>query len=623
MGAEINRERFLSDIRNIGRNSGHRSADIAVVVAAMVAATYLCPNRNDGEPGFHYDGDELTNARWLGVLETLSRRWQEAGKREHDPFETAKRVQSWSPGALEHLKRLVIGSQWEATDRHRHTVPAWLGQALIELANSWGSPYRADASKLPRLIVDIITDNREAETIAKPRVSCGYDFAAEVAIEIAAAGLEVDLDLQRDDLADICQCISFADNLALHVRCGDPVKLARGDKAAAGVGHGPSHDIAIAIPPFNDKSHATDADMLGTGLPRPANSESVGVALALARGRKLAVCVVPAGFLFQASKANQVFKEYAIADFGLDTVVSLPSGAFQFAAIATGLILFKPLTAKNGMPSESGAVYMIAARGERGRSAAGMGLLDGLGKLIRNREITPESSLVTVREIAANDFVLQPERYIESPEVQRLRALEASSTFVSLEDLVEFLRPQAVRKVRDDETAAATFFEVAVADLDDVGRVGRPIKQVSVPRDAVIHTRRVLLKLGDIILVIKGSIGKVGFVCDIPDDAETDWLASQSFVILRLRPHAPIRDPRVLFRYLSSSLGQKMLQSLRVGATVPGLQIGDVRRLSVAVPRLEKQEEIKGAVTQMFAMQDDIEATRASLSMLQANIWPE
>ena len=93
----------------------------------------------------------------------------------------------------------------------------------------------------------------------------------------------------------------------------------------------------------------------------------------------------------------------------------------------------------------------------------------------------------------------------------------------------------------------ANYFEVAVADLDDVGRVRHPTKQVSVSRDAVIQTRRALLKFGDIILVIKGSVGKVGFVCDLPGELEANWIASQSFVIVRLRPHAPIRDFRFFF----------------------------------------------------------------------------
>jgi type I restriction enzyme M protein len=517
---------------------------------------------------------------------------------------------------------VISRSLWEATEARRHTVPAWLGQALIELATSSGGPPRGGASALSRMIVDIVSYGEEVDAASKPRVFCGFDFAAEVAIEIAAAGLEADLDLQNGGVAAICQCISFAENLKLRVRCGDPVELARAGKEMRGGDPWPSHDIAIVIPPFNDKSRATEADTLGTGLPRAANSESVGVTLALARGREIAICVVPPSFLFQTSKANQVFKEYAIADFGLDTVASLPGGIFQFSAIAAGLLLFKPSTAQKCISPESRTVFMVAALGERDRPAIGSGLTDGIGKVIRDHEITVNSSLVTIRDIAANDFVLQPERYIENPEAQRLRELEASSTLIPLEDLVEFLRPQAVRKAQDDDTVAATYIEVAVADLDEVGRVRRPTKQVSVSRDSVIQTRRALLKPADIILVIKGSVGKVGLVRDMPDDAETNWIASQSFVILRLRQRAPIQDPRVLFRYLSSPLGLAKLQNLSVGTTVPGLQMAALQRLSIAVPPIREQREIGRQMDELFAIQDQIDGLRAKVGERQQAIWP-
>jgi hypothetical protein len=114
---------------------------------------------------------------------------------------------------------------------------------------------------------------------------------------------------------------------------------------------------------------------------------------------------------------------------------------------------------------------------ERSVSRIGMGITSRRGMVARNYCCPAEAS--TIRDIAANDFVLQPERYIENPEAQRLRELEASSTLIPLEDLVEFLRPQAVRKAQDDDTVAATYIEVAVADLDEVGRVRRPTKQVA------------------------------------------------------------------------------------------------------------------------------------------------
>ena len=122
-------------------------------------------------------------------------------------------------------------------------------------------------------------------------------------------------------------------------------------------------------------------------------------------------------------------------------------------------------------------------------------------------------------------------------------------------------------------------------------------------------------------MVIKGSVGKVGFVRDIPSGM--NWLASQSFVILRLRRLALMSDPRVLFRFLSSSLGQTTLQSLRVGSTVPGLQMNDIRRLPTVIPSPKEQEDIARDVDGLFLIQDQIRQLRAQLAERQRQTWPD
>jgi len=141
------------------------------------------------------------------------------------------------------------------------------------------------------------------------------------------------------------------------------------------------------------------------------------------------------------------------------------------------------------------------------------------------------------------------------------------------------------------------------------------------PPDVVRLARKARLEPGDVLLVIKGSIGKVGFIREIPDDAT--WLASQSFAILRLRPHAPLSDPRVLFRFLSSPLGQANLHSLRVGSTVPGLQMADIRRLPIILPSVAEQTDISQEVEELFALQDQIQELRAKATAKQTEIWPE
>ena len=121
-----------------------------------------------------------------------------------------------------------------------------------------------------------------------------------------------------------------------------------------------------------------------------------------------------------------MFKDYAIANYRLDSVVSFSSTLLQTLSIPAALLLFKPLSARPPDSSDVQSIFMVAVREERGRSADGSDNTAGVGKMIREREITLNTALVSVRDIAANDFVIQPERYVESLEAQRLRRLEAS-----------------------------------------------------------------------------------------------------------------------------------------------------------------------------------------------------
>jgi type I restriction enzyme M protein len=201
-----------------------------------------------------------------------------------------------------------------------------------------------------------------------------------------------------------------------------------------------------------------------------------------------------------------------------------------------------------------------------------------------------------------------------------MRELAAKATTVSLDDVAEFYRPQALPKATGSGPKGE-FFEVGAADIDEVGLVRRPTKEVIVTPEAVQHARRARLERGDLLLVIKGSVGKVGFVRETPDEGV--WLASQSFVILRLRRHGPLIDPRVLHRFLSSELGQTTLQRLRVGMAVPGLQMADIRRLQVMIPSVEDQKEIARDVEALFDLEDRIQAMREELGERQHSIWPD
>lgn len=87
-----------------------------------------------------------------------------------------------------------------------------------------------------------------------------------------------------------------------------------------------------------------------------------------------------------------------------------------------------------------------------------------------------------------------------------------------------------------------------------------------------------LLQPGDVVLGIRGMLGKVGIIS--PEWTDTSfWVVSQSCIILR--PALKNYDMRLLFIYLRSEMGQIALNALACGATVPLVQINDLKNMDI------------------------------------------
>ncbi|WP_338929208.1 N-6 DNA methylase (plasmid) [Roseomonas mucosa] len=353
-----------------------------------------------------------------------------------------------------------------------------------------------------------------------------------------------------------------------------------------------------------------------TGLLPYSSSESGGVALAIARARHRAICVVPPSFLFKATRADQHFKEVVAREFGLETIVGLPRGVYPNASIMAALLLFD---LDRGRPTETGQVLVVDAVDRDHTNAAALPTNE-LPQLLRKRKVGDISVMASIDELAANDFNLSPDRYVVAPEVLRLRQLAEDAETVALGDLVEIYRPQALAGSKAAAEGDIVAFEIGVSDIDEVGLVETPGKRLALSEAAASQARKAVIEPGDALLVIKGSVGKVGYIRSIPKGAL--WLASQSFAVLRLRRHAPISDPRVLFRFLSSGLGQASLQNFR-GIHGPQPADGRCPRLPIILPDSDAHAAIARQVDELFAIQDHIRQLRSDLRARQTAIWPD
>lgn len=604
MPAENNLTMFQKAVRDIvAHDPMGPGMGAELLVARMLAAVRIWPDGDATAPGFLDRGTEFTSADWQALLHRMAERWREKHTERFNPFEERLESERLRPGTIENFRRLVLSS----LDRAGQVSPELIAATLdLPLTSRLGPPVRL-ASEWEQVVVDLV------EPRPVGRVFCGFESASGIALKLAMEGARVRLDIQNYDTAVICACLALAGDADLVVRLGDPMDLAASD-----LGSEPTpFDTAIVVPPIGVRLQPGRGGPDMTGLLPYSSSESGGVALAIARARHRAICVVPPSFLFKATRADQHFKEVVAREFGLETIVGLPRGVYPNTSIMAALLLFD---LDRGRPTETGQVLVVDAVDRDHTNAAALPINE-LPQLLRKRDVGDISVMTSVDELAANDFNLSPDRYVVAPAVLRLRQLAENAEMVALGDLVEIYRPQALTGSKAAAEGDIVAFEIGVSDIDEVGLVETPGKRLALSEATASQARKAVIEPGDVLLVIKGSVGKVGYVRSIPEGAL--WLASQSFAVLRLRRHAPISDPRVLFRFLSSGLGQASLQNVRVGSTVPGLQMADVRRLPIVLPDSNVHAAIARQVDGLFAIQDHIRQLRSDLKDQQTTIWPD
>jgi type I restriction enzyme S subunit len=112
---------------------------------------------------------------------------------------------------------------------------------------------------------------------------------------------------------------------------------------------------------------------------------------------------------------------------------------------------------------------------------------------------------------------------------------------------------------------------------------------------------RARLRCGDILLSIRGTVGRV---CVAPKELENANITQDT---ARLSIQSAINASFVVW-FLRAVPTQKRMQKAVKGVAVRGINIGDVRALQLPVPPLTEQQEIVRRVESLFSLADQIES---------------
>jgi len=151
----------------------------------------------------------------------------------------------------------------------------------------------------------------------------------------------------------------------------------------------------------------------------------------------------------------------------------------------------------------------------------------------------------------------------------------------SLGQLAEILRGISVpSREYLDESVEGGLLYIRISDIGRDGILGYAAKRV--PK----KYGRIQLKDGDILLSVRGSIGKAAFVSKHFEGA----VPSSQVVVLR--PHEHMVNRIYLLRALSSKVVQRQLDRMKTGAMISYVSIAELKKLLIPLPELKNQLKI-------------------------------
>jgi len=364
-------------------------------------------------------------------------------------------------------------------------------------------------------------------------------------------------------------------------------------------------DHIITLPPFGMRVQAGEQK----GLP----FEAAQTDRLAPRATRTFTTILTDGLLFRENRQETTFRRDLIERYHT-TVMSLPAGIFMPAigVQASMLRLERNIAVRSALMVDGRSIE---------RPSTGKALEQQIARHLENfqglRPRDEDRGVVIVRdELEASNFSLLPERYIKSESLTRIENSLRDRPSALLEQIATIERAKApVQRREPGEDPPLTAMEIAPSDLEG-GIVGTPRRQLAFEGDQAGAIAKITVRPGDVLVSIKGNVGRVGLVgldASLAEIMKDPWVVSQSLAIIRLQPNGPISSPEVLNAILTAPWVQEKLESMSGGATVRTLPISALRSLSVPIPT---QDEADSAAQDLA----DVAELRAKVADFVRNI---
>lgn len=566
--------------------------------------------------------------------------WVDACERGHLP-ESLCPANRWSvQGAVEQLRE----TEFSFLAPGRETVES-LGDTLLEMWDVVDNMVRSGAFTdadcdlgalwteqgggpvLTEGMADLLTTL--ARVNGKDSVYCGWDHSAQLACRLAAQTVgrvvtESPESVCARELVRLWRLGRGGSNF--EISRGHPITKPGLIEASAPV----RFHRALAFPPLGVRYSASVAknDWLKR-FPERSNAGAVlDVRQLLSHTKGRAVIAVPNVLLFSGG-GEQKLRQSLLEAGSIKAVISMAEGLLSHTSVGFSILVLEldrqhdRVRFIDASDADDAKFYgKDAESGRRGRLR--LRNTDRLAALVDSDLTEDDESIVSevaVPEILSRESELTVTRYVLSGTQKRLQKLLDTRATVALRDVATVLRPNRKFESVDGAAPGVIVHEIGATDMPPFGPIRSPQKSVRLSADSVSQYEDDFLRANDIVLVIKGSAGKIGLVPeDVPPPGEGGWILSQAAVCLRVDAPDDL-SPVSLFSMLRSEVGQALIERIIAGATIRLIRLSDLESLPIFKASPEEQRRDEDLYRREIRIQREIERLRAEQKSLVRSAW--
>ena len=374
-------------------------------------------------------------------------------------------------------------------------------------------------------------------------------------------------------------------------------------------------DITVAFPPFGMKYPADEIrrDLFNRFPERTSIGSVLAVRHAISQTKSKLVIAVQNSLLFSHGYEKELRKD--LVEKGMiEAVIAMPNGLLSLTNIAFTILVINPKGGLNSIKfinADSPEFYVGVAR-----TRNDLRNIDRLLELIKSNKESANCSIVSNQVVLNNDAQLQVDRYVVSDSRKRLEKQLSGLRKIQLGDIARTVRAIPLGSI---ESKPIAVMEIGAADLSQFGYIAPKGKTISVDENLAKRYEDCFLRPLDIVLIVKGSVGKIGIVpAEVPGPGNGGWVAGQSAIVLRVHPEYCAQS---LFVQLRSPMGQELLAGIVSGATIKLIQLRELMRLEVVESTSDQDTKSREIIDSEERMEKQIQKIRAEQESLSKDVW--